>query len=298
MLENLTRRNCLFAFFGLVVLLVLLVIGGGFVISRFVNIGAILSEGGEAEVSVPAGFTVNVFASGLQGPRFMAVGPDGHLYVADRINDRIIVLPDRDGDGVADETIEFATDLNRPHSLLYHEGNWYVGVPEGIAVLSDGNNDLQADGLVMLIDDYPTTGSHSTRTVEFLPDGRMVVSIGSSCNVCEEEDERRAAVVVYDMPGAENERLFATGLRNAVGLAIQPGTGALWASNNGRDLMGDDIPPETIYALEEGAFYGWPYCHNGYIDDPDMGRPGGCEGVAAPIVEMQAHSAPLGLNIL
>ena len=98
------------------------------------------------------------------------------------------------------------------------------------------------------------------------------------------------------MPGAENERLFSTGLRNAVGLAVQPGTGALWATNNGRDLMGDDLPPETIYLLEEGAFYGFPYCHNGYIDDPDFGRAGGCDGVTAPIVEMQAHSAPLGLT--
>ena len=296
MRQHLSRRNCLSAFAILVLLLVLLVIGSVFVINRFVNINPILSDGGEAAVQVPAGFTVNLFASDLQGPRFMARGPDGHLYVADRLNDRIVILPDRDGDGVADETFLFAAGLHRPHSLAYHDGSWYVGVPEGIAVLTDVNGDLSVDSITMLIDDYPTTGTHNTRTVAFLPDGRMVVSIGSSCNVCAEEDERRAAVVVYDMPGALNERLYASGLRNAVGLAVQPGTGHLWASNNGRDLMGDDLPPETVYRLSEGSFYGWPVCHNGYLVDPDLGEPGSCDGVTPPTVEMQAHSAPLGLT--
>ena len=295
MRQQFSRRNCLTAFGVLVLLLVMLVVGGAFVINRFVNIGAIVSDGGEAAVQVPAGFSVNIFASGLLGPRFMAVGPDGHLYVADRLNDRIIILPDRDGDGVADETLVFATGLNRPHSLTYHEGSWYVGVPAGIVVLTDSDGDLSADSSTMLIDDFPTSCTHITRTVDFLPDGRMVVSIGSSCNVCEEADERRAAIVVYDMPGALNERLYATGLRNAVGLAVQPGTGHLWASNNGRDLMGDDLPPETVYRLSEGSFYGWPVCHNGYLIDPDMGSPGSCDGVTPPTVEMQAHSAPLGL---
>jgi glucose/arabinose dehydrogenase len=147
----------------------------------------------------------------------------------------------------------------------------------------------------VVVDNIPTGGSHTTRTVDFLPDGRMVLSVGSTCNVCEEEDARRAAVVIYDGPNGGGERVYASGLRNAVGLAVNPASGELWATNNGRDLMGDDLPPETVYVVEDGGDYGWPFCHSGRIIDPDMGSAGACDGVIAPAVEMQAHSAPLGL---
>jgi glucose/arabinose dehydrogenase len=123
----------------------------------------------------------------------------------------------------------------------------------------------------------------------------MVLSIGSTCNVCQEEDPRRAAIVVYDGPGGTGEGIFAKGLRNAVGLALHPGTGDLWATNNGRDLMGDDIPPETVYIVREGGDYGWPRCHSGDVPDPEYGGPGACDDVVQPVVQMQAHSAPLGL---
>ena len=265
-------------------------------LSARVNLAGVLGSGESTEVQLPDGFRANVFARGLSGPRFMALGPDGVIYVADRGNDRIVALPDADGDGTADEIRPFATELTRPHSIVYHEGSWYVGVPSGIIRLEDADGDGTAEGRETIIDDYPTSGAHSTRTIEFLPDGRMVVSIGSSCNVCEEEDERRAAVVIYDGPDGSGERVFARGLRNAVGLAIHPETGELWATNNGRDFMGDNMPPETVYVVRDGADYGWPYCHSGDIVDPDEGFEGACEGVEEPVVEMQAHSAPLGLS--
>ncbi len=158
--------------------------------------------------------------------------------------------------------------------------------------------DLDGDGIAerqtTVIDDYPP-GHHSTRTVAFLPNGRMVVSIGSSCNVCEEADPRRASVIVYDGPQATGEHIFARGLRNAVGLAVHPGTGELWATNNGRDFLGDDLPPDTVYIVEEGADYGWPRCNSGLLEDPDFGYEGSCQGVEPPVVSIQAHSAPLGL---
>jgi len=100
---------------------------------------------------------------------------------------------------------------------------------------------------------------------------------------------------VYDGPQASGERVFAKGLRNAVGMAIHPQSGELWATNNGRDLLGDDLPPEALYLVREGLDYGWPRCHNGTLEDPDFGSPGSCEGVALPVANMQAHSAPLGL---
>jgi glucose/arabinose dehydrogenase len=162
--------------------------------------------------------------------------------------------------------------------------------------LVDTDGDGRADSRDILIDDYPTSGAHTTRTVEFLPDGRMVVSVGSSCNVCLEEDPRRAAVLVYDGPQATGERIFASGLRNAVGLAIHPETGELWATNNGRDFMGDDLPPETVYIVRDGVDYGWPGCHSGNIVDPEFGGPDACQDVGQPVTQMQAHSAPLGLT--
>ena len=260
-------------------------------VSNQVNLVGMLARGSEANITVPEGFKVEVFAEGLASPRFIHFGPQGKLYVAERGADRIVSLEDQDGDGRSDALQVFEDNVPDPHSVIYREGDWYVGVPSGVIRLTDQDNDGRADARTVLIDDYPTSG-HNTRTVEFLEDGRMVVSVGSSCNVCEEEDPRRAAVVAYL---ESDEELFATGLRNAVGLTVHPHTGELWATNNGRDLMGDDLPPETVYRLEEGADYGWPRCHSGRIPDPEFGAGDACQGVAAPVVEMQAHSAPLGL---
>jgi glucose/arabinose dehydrogenase len=264
-------------------------------VSDRVNIGPALGSGEATELTLLPGFEANVFAQGLSNPRFIAFGPDGDLYVADRGNGRIVALPDADGDGVADDQVALAQDLDRPHSLVYHEGSWYVGVPSGVVRLADTDGDGAADERETIIGDLPTSGNHRTRTVEFLPDGRMVVSVGSSCNVCEEDDPRRAAVLIYDGPEGGGERIFASGLRNAVGLAIHPETGQLWATNNGRDLMGDDLPPETVYIVQEGGDYGWPRCHSGDVVDPEFGGPGACQDVIQPVVQMQAHSAPLGL---
>lgn len=281
----------------------LLVVGallvGGAVLLRSplsrVNFAGFIGRGDESVVSVPEGFEAQVFAGGLDGPRFIAFGPDGTLHVAERGAGRIVALPDADGDGRADAVRAFASELDRPHSLAFRDGAWYVGVPSGVIRLVDEDGDGLADARRMVVDDLPPGGAHSTRTVAFLPDGRMVVSVGSSCNICVEDDPRRAAVVVYDDANGANGRLFATGLRNAVGLAVHPDSGALWATNNGRDLMGDDTPPETVYILREGGDYGWPACHAGSIPDPEFGGPGACDGVEQPLATMQAHMAPLGL---
>ena len=265
-----------------------------------INFAGARGDANVANITVPDGFAVQLFADGLSGPRFMAVGPDGVLYVADRGNDRIVALPDADGDGQADEIHVFADELNNPHSLVYHQGDWYVGVTEGVVRLTDSDGDGTADSQTTLNDSYLPAGQHSTRTIEFLPDGRLLLSAGSTCNVCEEEDPRRAAITSYDSPVGQDsltgEQIYASGLRNAVGLAIHPETGQLWATNNGRDLMGDDLPPETVYIVEDGGDYGWPACHSGTVPDPDFGFEGACEAAGQPVVAMQAHAAPLGLT--
>lgn len=263
-------------------------------VAQQVNLPLGLGRLAEPDLSVPSGFRIEVFAESLSGPRFIAFSPDGRLYVAERGAGRIVILVDSDQDGRADPPLVFAEDLGQPHSLAFHQGAWYVGVPEGILRLVDSDGDDRAEQVTAIIDDYPT-GNHSTRTVLFLPDGRMLVSIGSSCNVCIETDPRRAAIVVYDDASDAGERVYAHGLRNAVGLTLHPVTGEVWVTNNGRDFLGDDLPPETVYILKDGADYGWPRCQSGRIEDPEFGFPGSCQGVEAPVLEMQAHSAPLGL---
>jgi len=249
----------------------------------------------QEEISLPPGFGVSIFAHSLSDPRMMALGPDGELYVAERGAGRIVRLPDRDDDGVADGTEVVARGLRTPSSIAFYvDGSLYVGETTRILRLSDPDGDGAFQEQEEVIDGLPS-GGHSTRTVLFSPDGEyLYVSIGSSCNVCVEEDERRATIMRYNPDGRGGE-IYAQGLRNAVGITFRPGTDELWATNNGRDWLGDDQPPETIYEVNEGDDAGWPRCHAGRIVDPDLGKPGDCEGVAEPAIEMQAHSAPLGL---
>ncbi len=247
-------------------------------------------------ITLPAGFTISVFADGLEGPRMMALGPDGQVYVAERGAGRIIRLLDADRDGRADWVEVLAEGLDAPSSLeFFKDGSLYVGETSRILRFPplDGGQTFREPQVV--IADLPE-GGHNTRTVLFSPDFEaLFVSVGSSCNVCEEEDPRRATIMVYK-PDGSGGQVYADGLRNAVGITFRPGTDQLWATNNGRDFLGDDLPPETVYRVEQGKQYGWPYCHSGRINDPDLGTPSSCEGIEAPLVEMQAHSAPLGLE--
>ncbi|HLG75649.1 MAG TPA: PQQ-dependent sugar dehydrogenase, partial [Ktedonobacteraceae bacterium] len=184
--------------------------------------------------------------------------------------------------------------LNDPTSLVWENGMLYVGEGSSIARMTLGD-DLHAGPVQRIITDLPLGGQHSTRTVLLGPDHHIYVSIGSDCNVCNESDPHRAAIWIYDMDGSHG-RLFAKGLRNAVGLATNPWTHEIWADVNGRDNLGDDIPPETVYRLVDHGDYGWPRCHAGTISDPQYGQAANaCQGVEQPLVKMQAHSAPLGM---
>jgi glucose/arabinose dehydrogenase len=250
----------------------------------------------ENPIALPPGFAIGVFAQSLDDPRMLALGPEGALYVAERGAGRILRLPDQDGDGRADAQQVVAQGLNAPSSLVfYQDGSLYVAETTRILRLSDPDPQGAFQKQDVIVDGLPS-GGHSTRTVLFSPDySTLFISIGSSCNVCVEQDSRRAAIMAYN-PDGSHPRLYARGLRNAVGITFHPATDELWATNNGRDLLGDDLPPETINLVQQGDDFGWPRCHSGLIVDPEFGDPQGCQGVKAPLVEMQAHSAPLGLT--
>lgn len=247
-------------------------------------------------IHLPPGFTINVFAADLDGPRMLALGPDGAVYVTERGAGRVLRLEDANGDGAAESQQVAASGLAAPSGLAFYEdGSLYVAEPGRVVRFTERSAEGTYGGLQEIISGIPTSG-HNTRTLLFSPDGQyLYVSIGSSCNTCVEEDPRRAAVVRYN-PDGSGEQLYAVGLRNAVGLALRPGTDEIWASNNGSDWLGDDQPPETVNILAAGADFGWPRCHAGRIPDPEFGGTSGCADVTPPAVEMQAHSAPLGLT--
>lgn len=247
---------------------------------------------GKRELKAIPGVRVSVFASGMAGARFMAEDANGVLFLSVPSDGTVLALPDRDKDGVADETIVFARGLKRPHGLEFRNGELLVAEAARVVALRDDDGDLKADSKKIITEDVPSGGGHWTRTVVIGPDKAIYVAAGSSCNACVEEDRRRAAVLRYAGGKAE---VFASGLRNTVGLEFHPKTGKLWGVDNGRDMLGDDLPPEELNLIEEGRDYGWPYCYGKRVPDPELGSKGRCAGTVPPEVEMQAHSAPLGV---
>jgi glucose/arabinose dehydrogenase len=228
----------------------------------------------------------------------MALDPRGTLVVSVPRAGRVVALPDDDGDGRADAAVTVIDDLELPHGLAFHEGWLYVAETGRVIRARYDPTTRRASGAPeVVVPGLPPRGGHWTRTIVFGPDGRLYLSIGSSCNVCEEEDPRRAAITRYEADGSGEARV-ATGLRNAVGLTFRPGTGELWATVNGRDWLGEDRPPELVTRIEEGGFYGWPHCFwegDRAVLDPDLGQAERCGQLARPSLTYQAHSAPLGL---
>ena len=251
----------------------------------------------EPPLKVPAGFAIEVFAARAGSPRFMVLDPAGTLLVSEPAKGRVLALPDRNGTGKAD-TIQTVVDgLDRPHGLAFKDGALYVAENGRVQRFRYDPATLKATQPAVVVPGLPAGGGHWTRTAVFGPDGALYVSVGSSCNVCRESDKRRAAVLRYNADGG-GEHIFAAGLRNAVGLAFQPGTGALWATVNERDWRGDDLPPDMITEVRDGAFHGWPDClvvGGKAIPDDRFEKGARCDRVTPPTVEIQAHSAPLGL---
>jgi glucose/arabinose dehydrogenase len=224
----------------------------------------------------------------------MTIGPNNTLLVANRGSNSVVALFPGSSPTQAAQSRTLISGLNDPTSLDLHAGYLYIGERTSIARVKLGN-DLSVGPTERIITGIPASADHITRTVLIGPDNRIYVSIGSDCNVCQETNPVLATVRVYNLDGS-NGRMFAKGLRNAVGLAINPWNKQIWATDNGRDELGDNIPPETVYNLSDQGDYGWPRCHAGNIPDPQFGTsPTACQGIQKPLVEMQAHSAPLGL---
>ena len=248
-------------------------------------------------LKVAPGFKVNLFAR-VSGARVMSVGPDGALYVTQMGQGQVVRLVDVNGDGVADSQTVAVRGLDQPHGLAWR-GSWLYIATTGavVRVRIEGG---KAASVPEVLAKYSGNGGHSTRSILFGADSGMYISIGSSCNLCVETAPDRAAVMRYDLEG-KGGRLFARGLRNAVGMALNPVTKAIWVSQNERDNISpdhEDLPPEEINILTDGGDYGWPYCHSDRVPNPEFHDQARCDRTIAPALRMQAHSAPLGMTFL
>jgi glucose/arabinose dehydrogenase len=253
---------------------------------------------------VPEGFDLSKHAE-VTGARWLRVLPSGDLLVSAARHGKVwLVESDRDGDGRSDGQRELLTGLNRPHGLELVDDWLYVAETDGFGrthFATDGPEGPRVMGdFEKLVDDLPAGGNHWTRTIRRGPDGWLYVSVGSSCNVCEEEDpQRRAAMLRFRLDGS-GEETVATGLRNSVGFDWRPSNGALYATDNGRDLLGDDFPPCELNRIEMGGFYGFPYANGDRVPDPDLGagQEAKITGSIPPAFDFRAHNAPLGMTFL
>ncbi|HEY8120263.1 MAG TPA: PQQ-dependent sugar dehydrogenase [Myxococcota bacterium] len=252
-------------------------------------------------LTVPPEYEISLYAL-MPGVRMLLATPRGDLIASLPRAGRVVLLArDKDDDGRPDAVRDLFSDLPRPHGLALSPDGWlYIGEASAVgrARFDVGTGTIQG-ALETIVSGLPEGGNHWSRNVGIGPDGNLYVTVGSSCNVCEEEDERRAAMLRFAADGTDYE-LYARGLRNAVDFAWRPGTQELYATDNGRDLLGDEFPPCELNRIERGGDYGWPVAHGDRVPDPDFGA-GQEVRIAAsipPAFAFNPHNAPLGIAFL
>jgi glucose/arabinose dehydrogenase len=242
-----------------------------------------------AAFQLPPGFHIAVFAEGFEDPRNMALAPNGDIFVAEAAGGRITIL--RGG-----RHFTFASDVDRPFGLAFTNGFLYVGAESAVLRYAYKPGQTIASGAPQRIASLPS-GGHATRNVIFSRDGsKLYVAVGSTGNVEVERNPKRAAITEM-RPDGSGSRIFASGLRNPVGLALEPQSGALWTAVNERDGLGDELVPDYITDVRDGAFYGWPYSYIGAHEDPRRAgerRDLVAKSVVPPLL-FESHSAPLGM---
>src|SRR5258708_2999896 len=244
--------------------------------------------------TVPAGCRLNVYAADFKRPRWLTVAPNGDIFLADTGAGEIIVMRDPQHTGAAQQREIFVSGMKRPFGIAFREDYVYAGnMNELVRFRYDPKTSKRLGEKEHLLD-LPS-GGHDTRSLAFSGDGKLLfVAVGSDSNIDTGEDPRRAAVTICD-PDGKNARLYATGLRNPVGLALEPVTGEVWTAVNERDELVDDLPPDYFTALKDGGFYGWPYSYIGDNVDPRVKpqRPDLVARAIIPDVLLGAHVAPL-----
>ena len=270
-----------------------------------------LPQGDNAPLRTMEGFEATIFARDIKGARVLTRDPKGTMLVSQTSEGTITALPDLDSNGLADTATTVLKGLKQPHGILVHcpdtgtastdQDACVLYVAETNAVKSyHYDADTLSATFIETLTTLPEGSGHYTRTLLMHPDGkRLLVSVGSSCNVCTEEDAKRATVLAIDLATHETS-IFASGLRNTVFMAIDPVMGEIWGTDNGRDMLGDDIPPDEVNILTEGSFYGWPLCYATNVHDTnfDSRSTDPCASATSPHIALPAHSAALGIAFI
>ncbi len=275
-----------------------------------VNDAKVVIRPSDAELQAPPGFKVEEYARGFRNPRFLLTAPNGDIFVTESEANRITVLRDKTGDGKPNLNESFAeVDLDQPFGMAFYPPGptphyLYVANTNGVIRFPYENGDTHARGEAEHLNVTLSSGGllhgggHWTRDLVFSPDGkRMFVSVGSRSNVSDNAAEANRARIFEFTPEGANQKVFAWGIRNAVGIAFRPGTNELWMSTNGRDGLGDNLVPDYISHVEAGGFYGWPWFYLGHHQDPrhSGAHPELADKVIVPDVLIQSHSASLNL---
>lgn len=250
-------------------------------------------------LKLPEGFKIEVFADSIDGARSMAMGKDGTLFVSTRNDKTVYAIQDRDGDYRADRTIILDSTLEVPNGIAFRKGDLYVAQVDRLLRYKDIEQHL--DSLPepeVIYNDFPTEFHHGWKYIAFGPDGKLYVPVGAPCNICDRtgEDERFGTISRMD-PDGSNREIVARGVRNTVGFTWHPETGDMWFTDNGRDMLGDDIPPCELNRISEvGQHFGYPFCHGGTVKDPEFGDQRPCSDFVPPVQSLGAHVAPLGIK--
>ncbi len=248
-------------------------------------------------ITLPPGFEIDVYAGNVTGARSMTLSPNGTLFVGSRGAGNVYAIPDRDGDGRGDAVITIASGLDSPNGVAFRNGSLYVAEIGRILRYDDIETNLENPPEAAVVSDaFPDEASHGWKFIAFGPDGNLYVPVGAPCNVCDPDDERFAAIHRMN-PDGTNLEIYARGIRNTVGFDWHPETGELWFTDNGRDWLGDDIPPDELNrAPESGMHFGFPYCHGAAIPDPEFGEEQSCAEFTPPEQELGPHVAALGMR--
>lgn len=257
---------------------------------------SVLGTGANAQlafdVEMPDGFEIELWADGIEDARSLALGDAGTVFVSTRRDGRVwAVVP---GDGNSRRVVELAAGLQMPNGIAFHDGDLFVA--ELTRILRYDDIEAHLDDVpepAVVVDELPSERHHGWRYIDFGPDGRLYLSIGAPCNVC---DRDGYGVIVSMQADGSDRQVVAHGVRNSVGLAWHPQTGELWFTDNGRDMLGDDTPAcELNHAPRAGLHFGFPFCHASDVRDPEFGKQRGCDEFVAPAQELGPHVAPLGL---
>ncbi len=248
-------------------------------------------------IQLPEGFKIDIFAEKVENARGMAIGDNGTVFVGSRKAGLVHALIDKNNDFLADEKVIIATDLNMPSGLAFHKGDLYVMEIDKLWKYEQIEKSLPSiPEPILITDKFPDKTHHGWKFLRFGPDGYLYIPVGAPCNVCEEEDEIFSTICRFNVETGENE-IYAKGVRNSVGFDWHPETGELWFTENGRDWLGDDLPPDELNKISEaGQHFGFPYCHGGEFLDPDFGKGKDCKDYVPPVQQLGAHVAAIGMR--